>query len=251
MVDLPDLHAEHVFGLGHAETREAERESDCAGRAEVAAPVGEETGPILRGFEVELVDIEQKLLDFRRGEDIIEQRRRLTLVFVRHAIAEKRADCLKPADASDHLQRLVISLFFHIPDKYNGRSFHELSVDLAKRCESARRLGWLYEVAELLEVLSLLLGLFVGHDVLLVAGVALVAAVVLQTALFLAEDLLEEMQVFALLARVVLFVAGFAAVHFGQHPSETFLASTEVGESLRLALLDEMLEYQISVGFSC
>lgn len=73
----------------------------------------------------------------------------------------------------------------------------------------------------------------------------------LQTALFLAEDLLEEMQVFALLARVVLFVAGFAAVHLGQHPSEAFLASTEVGESLRLALFDEVLEYQISVGFSC
>lgn len=181
----------------------------------------------------------------------MKQRRRLALVFVRHAVAEKRADCLKPADASDHLQRLVISLFFHIPDKYNGRSFHELCVDLAKRCESARGLGWLYEVAELLEVLSLLFGLFVGHDVLLVAGVALVAAVVLQAALFLAEDLLEEMQVLALLARVVLLVAGFAAVHLGQYPSETFLASTEVGESLRLALLDEVLEYQIAVGLSC
>lgn len=59
------------------------------------------------------------------------------------------------------------------------------------------------------------------------------------------------MQVFALLARVVFFVAGFAAVHLGQHPSEAFLASSEVGESLRLTFFNEMFEYQIAVGFGC
>lgn len=143
VVDLPDLHTKHVFGLGHTETGETERDSDGARCAEVAAPVGEETGPILRGFEVELVNIKQKLLDFRRGEDVMEQGRRLALVLVGHAVAEKRADCLKPADASDHLKRLVIRLFFHITDKYNGRSFYELCVDLPQGCESARGFGWL------------------------------------------------------------------------------------------------------------
>ena len=45
--------------------------------------------------------------------------------------------------------------------------------------------------------------------------VALVAAVVLQTALLLPQDLLEEVHVLALLAAVVLLAAGFAAVHLG------------------------------------
>lgn len=228
MVDLPDLHFEHVLRLGHAEAGQAQREPDSAGRAEVPAPVGEEAGPVLRCFEVELVDIEQKLLYFRRGEDVMEQGRRLALVLVGHAVAEKRPDRLETADASDHLKRLVIRLFFHITDEYNGRSFHELSVHLSQGCESAGGFGGLHEVAELLEVLSALFGLFVGHDVFLIAVVALVAAVVFQTALLLTQDLLEKMQVFALLARVVLLVAGFATVHLGQYPSKALLTSSEV-----------------------
>ena len=103
VVDLPDLHPQHVFRLGHAEPGQAERDSDGAGRAKVAAPVGEEAGPVLRGFEVELVDIEQKLLDLRGREDVVEQRGSLALVLVGHSVAEKRAHCLQPTDASHHL----------------------------------------------------------------------------------------------------------------------------------------------------
>ena len=58
VVDLPDLHSQHVFCFGHAEAGEAQREPYGAGRAEIAAPVGEEAGPILRCFEVELVNVE-------------------------------------------------------------------------------------------------------------------------------------------------------------------------------------------------
>lgn len=113
MIDLSDLHSQYIFSLCYAKTWQAQRDSDCARSKYVAAPIGEETGPILRCFEVELVDIEQKLLDFCGGENVMKEWRSLALVLVGHAVAEKRPDCLKPADASDHLKRLVVWLFFH------------------------------------------------------------------------------------------------------------------------------------------
>ncbi len=88
MVYFPYLLPQYIFGLSNTKPWETKGQSSSARYADVAAKVGEEAGPVLRCFEVELLHIKYKLLNLLGGQYVVEKGRGLCLVLVGHAVAE-------------------------------------------------------------------------------------------------------------------------------------------------------------------